>query len=492
MQQIINLSQGTWSYDDNHQLGAAGGFGAVFEGRSSQKDNLAVKRLNLTANAAAHREMAICEGLIGHAFQHVIPVYDAGEDAAHGLYFVVMAKAEKSLQDVINTTGPLPNLEAAKILLEILKGLREVNNVVHRDLKPGNILFHEGLWKVADFGIARFVEESTSPETVKSCLTPAYAAPEQWKYEHADHKTDVYALGCIGYALLTGKPPFPGPTQIDYCNQHLKEIPPNLGTVDLQLQTVMSMMLMKTQNSRPGLERVQELLEKFIQGPAIVGTGISALAKAGVDAANTAAKAEAERVAILVEVEHRKIIASDGCTSRNNIVTQLVDTIERTALNVKIKRSGKIMSIELGLGSLVVTTQAEASLLQKDDFANSKWDVIFGEIIGVRDSNGKSLISASLWYAKLPGHTQFRWYEVSYYEPFGRAFVAYHLTNDPDDADLAASKIITQNDIAFGPVPVDEDRTEEFVNRWASLLAKASQKSLSIRNLPLEPNFWEL
>jgi len=70
-------------------------------------------------------------------------------------------------------------------LIQIVTGLQEIGQLVHRDLKSANILFHQGSWKIADFGIARFVEESTSANTVKGFLSPQFPAPEQWSGEHA-------------------------------------------------------------------------------------------------------------------------------------------------------------------------------------------------------------------------------------------------------------------------------------------------------------------
>ncbi|MDM3788590.1 protein kinase, partial [Proteus mirabilis] len=78
----------------------------------------------------------------------------------------------------------------------------EVGDIVHRDLKPGNILRHEERWKIADFGIAKFVEDSTSLETLREALTPSYAAPEQWLGQRPTSATDIYALGCIIHALV--------------------------------------------------------------------------------------------------------------------------------------------------------------------------------------------------------------------------------------------------------------------------------------------------
>src|SRR5262249_32726442 len=130
------------------------------------------------------------------------------EDADTGDYFVVMPRADGSLQNSVDKGSPLAAADAAAAMLQIVKGLIEVGELVHRDLKPDNVLFHDGKWKIADFGIARFVQDATASNTLKECLSPYYAAPEQWRSERATHATDIYALGCVGFCLLTGKPPF--------------------------------------------------------------------------------------------------------------------------------------------------------------------------------------------------------------------------------------------------------------------------------------------
>jgi serine/threonine protein kinase len=168
--QRIALAKGEWFYDPSKPLGKPGGFGAVYEGLSEAHGALAVKRLHLTASGAAHREMRIATDLSGRNLNYVIPVLDAGEDTDSNAYFVVMPKAEKSLQDAINLGVKFTDIEAGRVLLNIVNGLVEVNDIVHRDLKPANILFHDAQWKVADFGIARFLEDSTSLETLKGCL----------------------------------------------------------------------------------------------------------------------------------------------------------------------------------------------------------------------------------------------------------------------------------------------------------------------------------
>jgi serine/threonine protein kinase len=172
-------------------LGPEGGFGVVYPGSGDEHQDVAVKKLKLEAHEAAHRELRIAEEFIGRTFRHVLPFLDAGQDAESGFYFVVMPRAEKSLEDELQSGRTWEDVDAAGILLEIAEGLSEVPDVVHRDLKPGNILLHEERWKVADFGIARFVEESTSLRTLKECLSPRYAAPEQWLYERFDWPSAV-------------------------------------------------------------------------------------------------------------------------------------------------------------------------------------------------------------------------------------------------------------------------------------------------------------
>jgi eukaryotic-like serine/threonine-protein kinase len=154
MQKIV-LPRGEWLYDPSRPLGKPGGFGAVFEGTSPSHGELAVKRLHIAANDAAHREMRIATDLASRTLTLVIPVFDAGEDAVSGQYFVVMPRAERSLQTDIQR-GAFSDVDAARVLLNVVDGLLEVNDIVHRDLKPPNILLHERVWKVADFGIAPF------------------------------------------------------------------------------------------------------------------------------------------------------------------------------------------------------------------------------------------------------------------------------------------------------------------------------------------------
>ena len=179
----IRLPGGIWRIDTLRPLGSPGGFGAVFIGESEGGDAVAIKRLHLGAADAAHRELSIAEELRSVSSDHVVSVLDAGQDSDSDRYFIVMPVADESLQDYLAREGLLPDTLAAEILGQIATGLADIPGIVHRDLKPANVLSLDGFWQVADFGIARFVEASTSSRTLREALTPAFAAPEQWRLE---------------------------------------------------------------------------------------------------------------------------------------------------------------------------------------------------------------------------------------------------------------------------------------------------------------------
>ncbi len=328
----IALPRGVWLYNPAMPLGEKGGFGAVYAGIAEGYGELAIKRLHLNANDAAHREMRIANDLAGRPLNHVMSVFDAGEDADSASYFVVMPRAEGSLQREITNGKRFSDEETAATLLAITDGLLEVADSVHRDLKPANILLHEGKWKIADFGIARFVEDSTSLQTLKGCLTPQYAAPEQWLYLHSTSATDVYALGCIGYALLSGNPPFTVATEEQLKEQHLHADPPPLDCSP-RLRSIITMMLRKPAEARPNLQRVRTLLNEFVQHPPapVAPAAFGALAEAGAEIARARAETERRQQQELSASAARSQLASTGRKILRDIVDRLLSRISREA-----------------------------------------------------------------------------------------------------------------------------------------------------------------
>lgn len=472
----IKLSREQWSYDPNVPLGTPGGFGAVFLGKGSEGEKVAVKRLHISSDSAGNRELAIAKELEGKDFHYVIPIYDSGVDAEAGQYFVVMAKAEKSLQDLLNN-GPINEEDAILILSQIASGIAEIKDFVHRDLKPGNILFHEGVWKLADFGIARFIEEATSSNTLKDCLSPQYAAPEQWRLERATIATDIYAFGCIAYALMTGLPPF---TSGDLREQHLhKEAP--LPSASSRMKQLVSLCLRKNPDARPSIESIQRQIQSIESG----SKSSNPIASAGAAIAQEQAKKEAEAAQKQTEREKRIELATDAFESLDFILDMMFQSIVDNAQVAQ--RSGQH---DIGLGSGKLFVKMPFPVFPVNAFPNWGKNIICGAFICVYQSDSHySGRSSNLWFGELGNPGEFRWWEFSYfglggqissYEPFG-----IEHESKLEHADFAGSHVYHPMQLASNPVLIDGEMTEEFIERWLTHLAAASRNKLKRpTNLP--------
>ena len=169
---------------------------------------------------------------------HLVPVLQAGE--ADGLpYFVMPYVGGDSLRDRLAAGGPLPVREGVAILRDVARAMAYAHQagVVHRDIKPGNVLLAGGSAVVSDFGIAKALSSSRTnqgdaalTQTGSSLGTPTYMAPEQAAADPAaDHRVDLYAFGVMAYELFTGRPPFHGRSPQALLTAHLAEPPAPLA-----------------------------------------------------------------------------------------------------------------------------------------------------------------------------------------------------------------------------------------------------------------------
>jgi serine/threonine protein kinase len=471
----IQLPRSSYRYDPSQSLGPRGGFGQVFLGETFAGEAVAVKKLDILPEDGGHRELAIVDELAGKSFDHVIPFFDGGEDAGGGGYFVVMARGERSLEQVIDDEGQKGATETANILLQIVGGLLEVGELVHRDLKPANILFHEGRWKIADFGIARFVEEATSSKTLKNFLSEAYAAPEQWRGERASHATDVYALGCIAFCLLTRTPP----CTTDYAQQHQFGNIPKLSCDEPRLRSLIMMMLRKPADARPEFGRIQSVLTS-ISGitPVSDSEALRKLADAGAAVAERTSQQLAEFEKLKQLKESRDRMLAPAIEELRMIQNRLWEKISSNTPAAVRSSNPEDFEIALGDARLAIVSDMRNAAMPDGEFRHSKWDVIAGAQIWVTQAQKLSW-GASLWYARLPGVGSFRWYEISYVRMDSRADQMPTQCVYPRDADLAVSSIMnTSYGVAFGPVPIDDEDEERFHERWIELLALASSGRL--------------
>src|SRR5579859_7085371 len=171
--------------------------------------------------------------------QHVVPIYEVGQ--AEGTYYIAMRYVPNgTLGELIQRTGPLPLERALRLLAQIADALDYAHGqgVVHRDMKPGNVLLDADDWvSLGDFGIARASEATTRLTQVGVVAgTAAYMAPEQARGEpDTGYRADLYALGVVAYELLAGRVPFTASTDVAVLHAHIYDPPPPLATLRADL-----------------------------------------------------------------------------------------------------------------------------------------------------------------------------------------------------------------------------------------------------------------
>ena len=164
---------------------------------------------------------------------HILPLHDSGETGGV-LYYVMPFVEGESLRERLRREGRLPAEEARRIAREVADALAYAHSrgVVHRDIKPGNILLESGHAVVADFGIARALSEAGGEDFTTSGLaigTPMYMSPEQISGTRVDARSDIYSLGCVLHEMVLGEPPFKGPSAAAVAARQLYQDPPALS-----------------------------------------------------------------------------------------------------------------------------------------------------------------------------------------------------------------------------------------------------------------------
>lgn len=155
---------------------------------------------------------------------NILPIYDYGSTADY--FYIVLRLMEGGSLDEYMAGHALPPNEVDRLLRQIASALdfAHQHRVVHRDLKPNNVLLDRlGNAYLMDFGIAKVISDSTLTTTSTIMGTPGYMAPEQWKLTPFDHRIDIYSLGIMTYEMLTGSTPFIGQTPLQYMYAHLHE-----------------------------------------------------------------------------------------------------------------------------------------------------------------------------------------------------------------------------------------------------------------------------
>ncbi|MFF5567600.1 protein kinase [Streptomyces sp. NPDC012623] len=233
---LVGGTVGDGRYRMTHRLGR-GGMAEVFAAEDVRLGRIvAVKLLrgdlaeDPISKARFTREAQSVAGLNHHA---VVAVYDSGEDTVNGqtVPYIVMELVEgRTIRELLVSAEAPPPEQALIIVSGVLEALAysHQHGIVHRDIKPANVIITDaGAVKVMDFGIARALHgaQSTMTQTGMVMGTPQYLSPEQALGKAVDHRSDLYATGCLLYELLALRPPFTGETPLSVVYQHVQDIP---------------------------------------------------------------------------------------------------------------------------------------------------------------------------------------------------------------------------------------------------------------------------
>jgi len=242
----------------------SGGMSTVYLARDTTLDrSVAVKVM--------HREMSEQEDQLQRFRQearavaklshpNVVAVIDAGEDGGHP-YIVFEYVEGETLKQRINRVGALDPQEALAYAIEIARGLTVAHNrnMVHRDIKPQNVLIDaEGRAKLTDFGISRQLEQDGMTATGRVLGTTDYVAPEQAMGQPVDQRSDIYSLGVVLYEMLVGQVPFQADSQVGVAMKHVNEELPDVQQRRPELSAAAAMVVERATAKDPA-QRYQEV-----------------------------------------------------------------------------------------------------------------------------------------------------------------------------------------------------------------------------------------
>ena len=237
---------------------------------------------------------------------NIVNVYDVG--VAEGRHYIVMEYVPgRTLKERIKEEGPVPVPQALQIARQIAGALAQAhaNNLVHCDIKPHNILvMPDGNVKVADFGIARAVTESTMTYNDNIMGSVHYFSPEQARGTMITPKSDVYSLGVLLYEMLSGRIPFDGNTAVSIARKHLEEDPQPLHMIASGIPPVVEALVTRMMAKDPAQRPDSSMLvQDIVRAEQMMRSDTEALPAFDPDATRVLTPVEAQEIGALAEAE---------------------------------------------------------------------------------------------------------------------------------------------------------------------------------------------
>lgn len=410
--------QGEWRYDPGQPLGARGGFGQVYAGEASDGRPFAVKAVEKRrANGPLDQRLLDREIEIGLKIEAVpdsmlLPAFDVGQTADHLL--LVMDRADRSLAD---RTGPLDHTTLVEVLIDITTGLEQLHDssIFHRDLKPANVLLHHGRWKLADFGIARDDEIGTQSITFDGAGSPPYMAPELWDRRSPTAKTDLYALGCLAYELLTGSTPFLG-GRTEQRSGHLTESPPIISGSDVLMSNLIGRLLAKDPAMRP--QDAHAVMERLRHTTSVLSPALRTIATRVGErtAADTERAAEKARRAAEAGYEEQQKVQS--ISDFREILTDALRDLRAAQPDVRLVQTVEEVSVPAGF-TLTDDFAFLTFALSAPRFVEIDDPMLVAGTVqeGNRNVQSRTHLAANVGYESVAGRMEWRLYQFSQGQP---------------------------------------------------------------------------
>ncbi|MEO6891290.1 MAG: serine/threonine-protein kinase [Ktedonobacteraceae bacterium] len=382
---LIGKTLGTCTLE---RLIGQGGMGVVYlaqQVRPSRRVAIKILLPHVLLDSKAHNEFLARfrrEADVIARLEHIniMPIYEYGEQEEMA-YLLMPYLAEGSLRDVLAKRGVLSLQETVRYIEQAASALdyAHAQGVIHRDLKPGNFLLHsDGRLILADFGIARMVQDSTN--TMGQTLTgtgmflgtPEYMAPEMVQGEAVDQRVDIYALGVVLFQLLSGQVPFKGNTPLAVAARHLQEPPPSLHQVNPAIPPSVSEVVQKALAKRredryPSAGALAQALRTAISAPDHFSDTVARNAPTALSSLPNALKIQAyetppaqQQINQTTDRDRRDVYASGGTPLNAQPVTPY--TVPGTKRQPWLIFIGVAMAIILVIGGVLVGLQLNKEL----------------------------------------------------------------------------------------------------------------------------------